>query len=168
MAKMKVHELAKELDRKSKELIDFLQAKGYEVKVAQSSIEDDAIALVRKEFSSSGDKAAKAVGEEKQSIAEEKPRSEGEDRTGSRGREGSAREIRARKARSGERKERWQGRSAQEKTDHLREQSSQLQDGRQTVSGQWKRTGRPKQPEQGRQPADVERRASCTAPEYAP
>ncbi len=27
MAKMKVHELAKELDRKSKELIDFLQAK---------------------------------------------------------------------------------------------------------------------------------------------
>ncbi len=76
MAKMKVHELAKELDRKSKELIDFLQAKGYEVKVAQSSIEDDAIALVRKEFSSSGDKAAKAVGEEKQARAEEKPRSE--------------------------------------------------------------------------------------------
>ena len=76
MAKMKVHELAKELDRKSKELIDFLQAKGYEGKVAQSSIEDDAIALVRKEFSSSGDKAAKAVGEEKQSRAEEKPRSE--------------------------------------------------------------------------------------------
>ncbi len=76
MAKMKVHELAKELERQSKELIDFLQAKGYEVKVAQSSIEDDAIALVRKEFSSSGDKAAKAVGEEKQSRAEEKPRSE--------------------------------------------------------------------------------------------
>ncbi len=76
MAKMKVHELAKELDRKSKELIDFLQAKGYEVKVAQSSIEDDAIALVRKEFSSSGDKVAKVVGEEKQSRAEEKPRSE--------------------------------------------------------------------------------------------
>ena len=50
MAKMKVHELAKELDRKSKELIDFLQAKGYEVKAAQSSIEDEAIALVKKEF----------------------------------------------------------------------------------------------------------------------
>ena len=76
MAKMKVHELAKELDRKSKELIDFLQAKGYEVKVAQSSIEDDAIALVRKEFSSPGEKAAKAAGEEKQPGAEEKPRSE--------------------------------------------------------------------------------------------
>lgn len=76
MAKMKVHELAKELDRKSKELIDFLQAKGYEVKVAQSSIEEDAIALVRKEFSSSKDKAVKAAGEEKKPGAEEKPRSE--------------------------------------------------------------------------------------------
>ncbi|MBD5506818.1 MAG: translation initiation factor IF-2 [Lachnospiraceae bacterium] len=54
MAKMKVHELAKELDRKSKELIDFLQAKGYEVKAAQSSIEDDAIALVKKEFGAAG------------------------------------------------------------------------------------------------------------------
>ena len=64
MAKMKVHELAKELDRKSKELIDFLQAKGYEVKAAQSSIEDDAIALVKKEFG--------AAGKEK-SAKEEKP-----------------------------------------------------------------------------------------------
>lgn len=73
MAKMKVHELAKEVDRKSKELIDFLQAKGYEVKVAQSSIEDEAIALVRKEFGSSeGSKssAGEAVKEEKPQSAE--------------------------------------------------------------------------------------------------
>lgn len=76
MAKMKVHELAKELDRKSKELIDFLQAKGYEVKVAQSSIEDDAIALVRKEFASLGEKTVKSAVEDKQQKAEEKPRSE--------------------------------------------------------------------------------------------
>lgn len=62
MAKMKVHELAKEVDRKSKELIDFLQAKGYEVKVAQSSIEDEAIALVRKEFGPSGQEKAPAAG----------------------------------------------------------------------------------------------------------
>ncbi len=72
MAKMKVHELAKELDRKSKELIDFLQAKGYEVKVAQSSIEDEAIALVRKEFASQGEKTAPAAKEEKPQKAEEK------------------------------------------------------------------------------------------------
>ena len=50
MAKMKVHELAKELGRKSSELVAFLQDKGYEVKAAQSSIEDDAITLVRKHF----------------------------------------------------------------------------------------------------------------------
>lgn len=70
MAKMKVHELAKELDRKSKELIDFLQAKGYEVKVAQSSIEDEAIALVRKEFGSSGQEKAS---EKEGKAAEEEP-----------------------------------------------------------------------------------------------
>ena len=50
MAKMKVHELAKELGKQSKELVAFLQDKGYEVKAAQSSVEDDAIALVRGEF----------------------------------------------------------------------------------------------------------------------
>lgn len=33
MAKMKVHELAKELDKQSKELIAFLQEKGIDVKV---------------------------------------------------------------------------------------------------------------------------------------
>ncbi|MCM1415834.1 MAG: translation initiation factor IF-2 [bacterium] len=74
MAKMKVHELAKELDKKSKELIDFLQAKGYEVKVAQSSIEDEAIALVRKAFGS--DAGAEAEKKEKKASApakEEKP-----------------------------------------------------------------------------------------------
>ena len=36
MAKMKVHELAKELDRQSKELIAFLQEKGIDAKVARS------------------------------------------------------------------------------------------------------------------------------------
>ncbi|MCM1253254.1 MAG: translation initiation factor IF-2 [Clostridium sp.] len=50
MAKMKVHELAKELDIQSKEIVAFLQDKGYEVKAAQSSIEEDAIALARGQF----------------------------------------------------------------------------------------------------------------------
>ena len=50
MAKMKVHELAKELGMQSKEVVAFLQDKGYEVKAAQSSIEDEAIALVRGQF----------------------------------------------------------------------------------------------------------------------
>ncbi len=61
MAKMKVHELAKELDKKSKDLIDFLQDKGYEVKVAQSSIEDEAIDLVRSHFGGADTKAEKTT-----------------------------------------------------------------------------------------------------------
>ena len=50
MAKIKVHELAKELDIKSKDIIGFLQEKGVEVKAAQSSVEDDAVEWVRKKF----------------------------------------------------------------------------------------------------------------------
>lgn len=69
MAKMKVHELAKELDKKSKELVDFLQAKGYDVKVAQSSIEDEAIALVRGAFGSDGKAEEKAAAPEKKASA---------------------------------------------------------------------------------------------------
>ena len=50
MAKMKVHELAKELEIQSKEIITYLKEKGMEVKAAQSSIEDEAIDLVRGRF----------------------------------------------------------------------------------------------------------------------
>ena len=50
MAKIKVHELAKELDKQSKDILAFLQEKGIEAKAAQSSIEDDAATMVRKAF----------------------------------------------------------------------------------------------------------------------
>ena len=53
MAKFKVYELAKELDKQSKEIISFLQEKGIEVKAAQSSVDDEAAALVRKHFGAS-------------------------------------------------------------------------------------------------------------------
>ena len=48
MAKIKVHELAKELEIKSKDVITFLQEKGVDVKAAQSSIEGDAVEWVKK------------------------------------------------------------------------------------------------------------------------
>ena len=48
MAKMKVHELAKELEIQSKEVLAFLQEKGFEVKAAQSSVEDEQIAILLK------------------------------------------------------------------------------------------------------------------------
>ncbi len=50
MAKIKVHELAKELDKQSKEILSFLQEKGIEAKVAQSSIDEEAAQLVRRAF----------------------------------------------------------------------------------------------------------------------
>lgn len=50
MAKIKVHEIAKELEKQSKEVIAFLQDKGIEVKAAQSTIEEEAAEMLRKAF----------------------------------------------------------------------------------------------------------------------
>ena len=50
MAKIKVHELAKELDKQSKDILSFLQEKGIEAKAAQSSVEEDVAAMVRENF----------------------------------------------------------------------------------------------------------------------
>ncbi len=50
MAKIKVHELAKELALQSKEIVSFLQKQGIEAKAAQSSVDEDAAGLVRRTF----------------------------------------------------------------------------------------------------------------------
>ena len=70
MAKIKVHELAKELDRQSKEVLAFLQEKGIEAKAAQSSIEETAAELVRKHFKAGGQPEAAAGKEEKKAAPE--------------------------------------------------------------------------------------------------
>ena len=57
MAKMKVHELAKELEIESKVIVELLKGTEYEVKAAQSSVEDAAQDLVRAKY---GKKAAPA------------------------------------------------------------------------------------------------------------
>ncbi len=69
MAKIKVHELAKELDMQSKDILGFLQAKGIEAKAAQSSVEETAADMVRKEFGKS--KPAAAPKEEVKAAAKE-------------------------------------------------------------------------------------------------
>ena len=63
MAKMKIYEIARSLqekypDLKSRDLIALLQQNGFEVKSAQSSIEDAAIGFLLKHFSSPKKKAA--------------------------------------------------------------------------------------------------------------
>ncbi|MCD7725685.1 MAG: translation initiation factor IF-2 [Clostridiales bacterium] len=77
MVKMKVHELAKELEKQSKELIAFLQDKGYEVKAAQSSIGEEEIELVRREFGGSAVKEKEPKAEEiKTEVKEETKKTE--------------------------------------------------------------------------------------------
>ena len=65
MAKIKVHELAKELGKQSKDILTFLQEKGIEAKVAQSSVEEDAAQMVRKEFGSTEGAVSKGAESEK-------------------------------------------------------------------------------------------------------
>ncbi len=67
MAKIKVHELAKELELQSKDILNFLQEKGIEAKAAQSSLEEDAAALVRNSLGHK--KAAPAPAVEKEAPA---------------------------------------------------------------------------------------------------
>ena len=60
MAKIKVHELAKELNKQSKDILTFLQEKGIEAKAAQSSVDETAAQMVRKAFGGAAAEAPKA------------------------------------------------------------------------------------------------------------
>ncbi len=52
MAKMRVHELAKEIEKQSKEIINFLFGKGIEVKNHMATLEEEQVEMVKKEFAS--------------------------------------------------------------------------------------------------------------------
>ena len=76
MAKMRVHELAKELNIKSQDIIELLSTTDYAVKSASSGIEDAAQAVVRNKFSKKEDtkpaaKAEKAVTKAEDAKTEE-------------------------------------------------------------------------------------------------
>ncbi len=96
MAKIRVHELAKELDVQNKDILSFLQGKGVEAKAAQSSVDEDAARLVRKAFGGgapSGD--AKAAAPSKREPEKEplrKPGAVAKAKEPSRKPEGEARE----------------------------------------------------------------------------
>lgn len=59
MVKIRVHELAKELDKTSKEIIDALEKMGVKVSSHNSSLEDSSVAKIRKQFTDK--KSDKAV-----------------------------------------------------------------------------------------------------------
>ena len=56
MPKMRIHELAKELNVDNKKVMEFLKEKKIEVKSHMSTLEENQEAMVRKEFSSQTDK----------------------------------------------------------------------------------------------------------------
>ncbi len=73
MAKIKVHELAKELEKQSKEIVAFLQDKGIEGKAPASALEDDVADMVRKHFGSASSNVAQKEGtEEKTEMPKKK------------------------------------------------------------------------------------------------
>ena len=74
MAKMRVHELAKELDIESKNIVEFLRGTEHEVKSVQSGIEDAAQELVRNKF------AKKAEAPKAEAPKAEAPKAEGENK----------------------------------------------------------------------------------------
>ena len=70
MAKMRVHELAKELGLENKQIIEFLNTTEYAVTSHSSNIEEAAQQMVRKKFSKAEKETAPA--EEKKAAPEQK------------------------------------------------------------------------------------------------
>ena len=50
MSKIRVHELAKELGRQNREVLNFLADKGFELKSHMSMVEDEQVDMVRKRY----------------------------------------------------------------------------------------------------------------------
>ena len=55
MSKIKIYELAKELDKPSKELVEFLNKKDVEAKTHMSTIDEAEADMVRKAFAPTAD-----------------------------------------------------------------------------------------------------------------
>ena len=77
MAKMRVHELAKELDIESKSIVEFLKGTEHEVKSVQSGIEDAAQDMVRKNFGKKAE-TPKVEAPKEEAPKAEAPKTEGE------------------------------------------------------------------------------------------
>ncbi len=73
MAKIRVHELAKELDKSNKDVLDFLTGKGVDVKSHMSVLSDETVEQVRGAFSKKAEKVEKAE-VSAEAPAEEKPK----------------------------------------------------------------------------------------------
>ncbi len=74
MTKMRVHELAKELGKENKDVIDFLRSNNIEVKSHMSSVEDEEVAMVRAKFAAKAETSApKSEGTDEVASVQEAP-----------------------------------------------------------------------------------------------
>ena len=80
MAKMRVHELAKELNIKSQDIIELLSTTDYAVKSASSGVEDAAQTVVRNKFSKKEDTKPAAKAEKAVTKAEDAKTEDGKER----------------------------------------------------------------------------------------
>ena len=67
MTKLRVHELAKELNKTNKEILDILKGKNIEVKSHMSSLEDSEVEAVKKAVSE-GEKGASGAPKKKNIV----------------------------------------------------------------------------------------------------
>ncbi len=72
MSKLRIHELAKELDHSNKEIMDFLKSKQIDVKSHMSVLDEHQETIVRKEFASKKNQSGKA---EEKSVEKPKKKS---------------------------------------------------------------------------------------------
>ncbi|WP_302417855.1 translation initiation factor IF-2 [Blautia marasmi] len=74
MSKLRVHEIARELDKTNKEVMDFLKSKNIDVKSHMSSLEDDHVSLIRSNLRKGNVAAASTDSAKPAASAEEKPK----------------------------------------------------------------------------------------------
>ena len=74
MSKLRVHEIARELDKTNKEVMDFLKSKNIDVKSHMSSLEDDHVSMIRANLRKGNMAAASTDSAKPAASAEEKPK----------------------------------------------------------------------------------------------
>ncbi|MCI8956685.1 MAG: translation initiation factor IF-2 [Eubacterium sp.] len=120
MSKMRVHELAKELEIKSADIVTALEEKGMEVK-AQSSIDEEQISYVKQKFSKNKTEEVKEEKKEEKAKPRKLITSKGVVRTGERRSHGDGERRRRRHSSDGEHRRRSRHSSEEKSTVETKE-----------------------------------------------
>ena len=72
MSKLRVHELARELGRQNREVIEFLKSKGVDVRSHMSMVDEPAISIVRDRFKKNNNRGKEHIAKLETPKTEEK------------------------------------------------------------------------------------------------